>query len=145
MCVQKRVHEKQKSARTNVPTLFPLVRKMGLEPTRHRHTHLKRACLPIPALPLIAVTARDIITQFTPKSQAFCESFIGIHSTIHTNTAAPAEIPLPGRRCVYGRIKRIAVLGVTRGTPRGAGRWWHTSPWPLPASCRLPRRRGGRR
>ena len=24
---------------------------MGLEPTRHRHTHLKRACLPIPALP----------------------------------------------------------------------------------------------
>ena len=28
-----------------------LVRKMGLEPTRHRHTHLKRACLPIPALP----------------------------------------------------------------------------------------------
>ena len=28
-----------------------LVREMGLEPTRHRHTHLKRACLPIPALP----------------------------------------------------------------------------------------------
>ena len=27
-----------------------LVREMGLEPTRHRHTHLKRACLPIPAL-----------------------------------------------------------------------------------------------
>ena len=51
ICVQKRVHEKQKSARTNVPTLFLLVRKMGLEPTRHRHTHLKRACLPIPALP----------------------------------------------------------------------------------------------
>ena len=51
MCVQKRVQVKQKSARTNVPTLFLLVRKMGLEPTRHRHTHLKRACLPIPALP----------------------------------------------------------------------------------------------
>ena len=51
ICVQKRVHEKQKSVRTNVPTLFLLVRKMGLEPTRHRHTHLKRACLPIPALP----------------------------------------------------------------------------------------------
>ena len=30
-----------------------LVRKMGLEPTRHGHTHLKRACLPIPALPQI--------------------------------------------------------------------------------------------
>lgn len=28
---------------------FVLVRKMGLEPTRHGHTHLKRACLPIPA------------------------------------------------------------------------------------------------
>ena len=28
-----------------------LVREMGLEPTRQRHTHLKRACLPIPALP----------------------------------------------------------------------------------------------
>ena len=41
----------QKSAGTFVPALFPLVRKMGLEPTRHRHTHLKRACLPIPALP----------------------------------------------------------------------------------------------
>ena len=27
-----------------------LVREMGLEPTRQRHTHLKRACLPIPAL-----------------------------------------------------------------------------------------------
>ena len=29
----------------------PLVREMGLEPTRRKHTHLKRACLPIPALP----------------------------------------------------------------------------------------------
>ena len=29
---------------------FYLVREMGLEPTRQRHTHLKRACLPIPAL-----------------------------------------------------------------------------------------------
>ena len=41
----------QKSTGTFVPALFLLVRKMGLEPTRHRHTHLKRACLPIPALP----------------------------------------------------------------------------------------------
>ena len=29
---------------------FFLVREMGLEPIRRRHTHLKRACLPIPAL-----------------------------------------------------------------------------------------------
>ena len=28
-----------------------LVRQMGLEPIRRRHTPLKRACLPIPALP----------------------------------------------------------------------------------------------
>ena len=27
-----------------------MVREMGLEPIRRRHTHLKRACLPIPAL-----------------------------------------------------------------------------------------------
>ncbi len=41
----------QKERRDTVSTLFFLVRKMGLEPTRHGHTHLKRACLPIPALP----------------------------------------------------------------------------------------------
>ena len=29
----------------------PMVRQMGLEPIRSSHTHLKRACLPIPALP----------------------------------------------------------------------------------------------
>ncbi len=28
-----------------------MVRQMGLEPIRRRHTPLKRACLPIPALP----------------------------------------------------------------------------------------------
>lgn len=27
-----------------------LVRETGLEPVRQRHTHLKRACLPVPAL-----------------------------------------------------------------------------------------------
>ena len=30
--------------------VFILVRETGLEPVRRRHTHLKRACLPIPAL-----------------------------------------------------------------------------------------------
>ncbi len=64
MCVQKRVHKKQKSVRTNVPTLFLLVRKMGLEPTRHRHTHLKRACLPIPALPQIAFDCKKDSSTF---------------------------------------------------------------------------------
>ena len=27
-------------------TVSVMVREMGLEPTRHNHTHLKRACLP---------------------------------------------------------------------------------------------------
>ena len=36
---------------SNAVRTLAMVRKMGLEPTRHRHTHLKRACLPIPALP----------------------------------------------------------------------------------------------
>ena len=40
-----------KKKKTPKGVFFFLVRKMGLEPTRHRHTHLKRACLPIPALP----------------------------------------------------------------------------------------------
>ena len=31
---------------------FSLVRETGLEPVRHKHTPLKRACLPIPALAL---------------------------------------------------------------------------------------------
>ena len=41
-----------------------LVRKMGLEPTRHRHTHLKRACLPIPALPQIAFDCKKDSSTF---------------------------------------------------------------------------------
>ena len=32
--------------RPSVRTTSFLVREMGLEPTRHNHTHLKRACLP---------------------------------------------------------------------------------------------------
>ena len=43
---------------------FSLVRKMGLEPTRHRHTHLKRACLPIPALPQIAFDCKKDSSTF---------------------------------------------------------------------------------
>ena len=37
---------------------------MGLEPTRHRHTHLKRACLPIPALPQIAFDCKKDSSTF---------------------------------------------------------------------------------
>ena len=31
-----------------------MVRSTGLEPVRQRHTHLKRACLPVPARPHMA-------------------------------------------------------------------------------------------
>ena len=56
-----------KSKRAQEPTFlrsFFLVRKMGLEPTRHRHTHLKRACLPIPALPQIAFDCKKDSSTF---------------------------------------------------------------------------------
>ena len=63
----------KKSAGTFVPALFPLVRKMGLEPTRHRHTHLKRACLPIPALPHSIDCKVDSTTPRVQKSSTFCK------------------------------------------------------------------------
>ena len=53
-----------------------LVRKMGLEPTRHGHTHLKRACLPIPALPQITgrtSVANGILAQMPAKCKGFCK------------------------------------------------------------------------
>ena len=57
-----------------------LVRKMGLEPTRHGHTHLKRACLPIPALPQITgrtSVANGILAQMPAKCKGFCKkSFV---------------------------------------------------------------------
>lgn len=65
-----------KKKKTPLGVFFFLVRKMGLEPTRHRHTHLKRACLPIPALPLVALTARNILAQTPRKSQGFCRKKI---------------------------------------------------------------------
>ena len=52
-----------------------LVRKMGLEPTRHRHTHLKRACLPVPALSHIHAPSNSawIIIASRPLSvNTFC-------------------------------------------------------------------------
>ena len=41
--------------------VFFLVREMGLEPIRRGHTHLKRACLPIPALAHIYSLVRTLI------------------------------------------------------------------------------------
>ena len=56
-----------------------LVRKMGLEPTRHGHTHLKRACLPIPALPQITgrtSVANGILAQMPAKCKGFCKKVL---------------------------------------------------------------------
>ena len=50
-----------KKKKTPKGVFFFLVRKMGLEPTRHGHTHLKRACLPIPALPHSALLLYHLI------------------------------------------------------------------------------------
>ena len=41
----------QKKCSDLIPS-FNMVRETGLEPVRQRHTHLKRACLPVPALAL---------------------------------------------------------------------------------------------
>ncbi len=38
----------KKGVSFRIPSFY-LVRVMGLEPIRHKHTPLKRACLPIPA------------------------------------------------------------------------------------------------
>ena len=48
---------------------FHLVRQMGLEPIRQRHTPLKRACLPIPALPQIT------LLKYNPPYCAKCQHF----------------------------------------------------------------------
>ena len=50
-----------------------MVREMGLEPIRRGHTHLKRACLPIPALAHIysLLRTRNIISRKTEMSTLF--------------------------------------------------------------------------
>ena len=55
-----------------------LVREMGLEPTRQRHTHLKRACLPIPAHSQMSPSTGDlfIIAFCSILSRAFSNFFI---------------------------------------------------------------------
>ena len=50
-----RFSEKQKGSSLQAGASF-LVRMTGLEPVRHGHTPLKRACLPVPAHPQISVT-----------------------------------------------------------------------------------------
>lgn len=43
--------------------LVHMVRSTGLEPVRQRHTHLKRACLPVPARPLIFVQDKTTLPR----------------------------------------------------------------------------------
>ena len=55
---------------------FSLVRETGLEPVRHKHTPLKRACLPIPALALNVIYYTIFSTfvnvfLFVPRKSAF--------------------------------------------------------------------------
>ena len=56
-------------------TLFRMVRVMGLEPIRQRHTPLKRACLPIPALPHLS-NARVIISKRFQNVNTFLKIFL---------------------------------------------------------------------
>ena len=74
---------KQKSSKPF--QLTALVRVMGLEPIRQRHTPLKRACLPIPALPHLLSCCR--IGVFCPLpdddiyysiQQYICQAFFQI-------------------------------------------------------------------
>ena len=64
------------------------MRAVGLEPTRHKHTPLKRACLPIPACSLIASTKR-IISLKQPFVNLFFKIFsvyifhINAHKNYH--------------------------------------------------------------
>ena len=81
-CVLKCVLKQKERPDFNVRAFSLLVRKMGLEPTRHRHTHLKRACLPIPALPHNALqpfgclsTARSILSHCSRKFKSFFAFF----------------------------------------------------------------------
>ena len=49
-----------------------MVRETGLEPVRQRHTPLKRACLPIPALSRLRMTLYQMaVTLSTPNFSFF--------------------------------------------------------------------------
>ena len=61
-----------------VQTISFLVRQMGLEPIRRRHTPLKRACLPIPALPHLS-NARVIISKHFRFVNNFFKIFLIIY------------------------------------------------------------------
>ena len=56
-------------------TSLILVRETGLEPVRLRHTHLKRACLPVPALSHICFGTLEIITPVLYKVKPFFKGY----------------------------------------------------------------------
>ena len=65
---------------SNLNGVFVMVRETGLEPVRHKHTPLKRACLPIPALALnkkyytIIFTFVNVFLYAAGKSAAISSS-----------------------------------------------------------------------
>ena len=64
-----------------------LVRAVGLEPTRHKHTPLKRACLPIPACSRFnidyCITMSDVCQQkFLKKLKKFFFLKTGLHNVL---------------------------------------------------------------
>ena len=73
--------QKRSATHYELPTAG-LVRETGLEPVRQRHTHLKRACLPVPAFSHIPVctehycsSARIIIASESPAVNRFFITF----------------------------------------------------------------------
>ncbi len=73
-----------------------MVRVMGLEPIRQRHTPLKRACLPIPAHSLTLMLIYYIIPNYICQEllKFFCEFFINF------------AIKCPGRTLLYDYERR---------------------------------------
>ena len=81
-----------KKKKTPKGVFFFLVRKMGLEPTRHGHTHLKRACLPIPALPHNALSLYHLL--------CFCQDCFSSNSAKNS-------------RFVFGEANRLFLAFLT--------------------------------
>ena len=74
-----------------------LVRETGLEPVRLRHTHLKRACLPVPAFSQVRFSAWIIIASRKRKVKTFFQESdrqkksIGSPAETHTRSRRPTH------------------------------------------------------
>lgn len=89
---------------------------MGLEPIRQRHTPLKRACLPIPALPHIVCSLRRYSLYHIKAclSRLFLQFFRKNFEKRNTARGNRAVLTLCFRRvellCKLGLLSRSAVL-----------------------------------